>query len=84
MKCRADCGACCIAVSISSVIPKMPNGKPAGIACAQLDANMRCKIFGRADRPEVCGSLKPCREMCGENREQALAYLARLETATAP
>ncbi|MGO2368564.1 MAG: YkgJ family cysteine cluster protein, partial [Serratia sp. (in: enterobacteria)] len=29
MDCRADCGACCIAPSISSPIPGMPNGKPA-------------------------------------------------------
>ncbi|WP_429347626.1 hypothetical protein [Paraburkholderia sp. Clong3] len=26
--CRPDCGACCIAPSISSPIPGMPNGKP--------------------------------------------------------
>ena len=37
--CRAGCGACCIAPSISSPIPGMPNGKPAGVRCVQLDAN---------------------------------------------
>ena len=30
MECRTDCGACCIAPSISSPIPGMPQGKPAG------------------------------------------------------
>jgi hypothetical protein len=29
--CRPDCGACCIAPSISSPIPGMPHGKPAGV-----------------------------------------------------
>ncbi|MBF7801077.1 YkgJ family cysteine cluster protein, partial [Klebsiella pneumoniae] len=29
MECRTDCGACCIAPSISSPIPGMPQGKPA-------------------------------------------------------
>ncbi|MCF5019628.1 YkgJ family cysteine cluster protein, partial [Pseudomonas lactis] len=29
MKCREGCGACCIAPSISSPLPGMPQGKPA-------------------------------------------------------
>ena len=33
MDCRSDCGACCIAPSISSPIPGMPNGKPANTRC---------------------------------------------------
>ncbi|MCR3872443.1 YkgJ family cysteine cluster protein, partial [Pseudomonas aeruginosa] len=28
MQCRAGCGACCIAPSISSPLPGMPAGKP--------------------------------------------------------
>jgi len=35
-------------------------------------------------RPAVCASLQPKQEMCGDNREQALFYLAKLERATAP
>jgi Fe-S-cluster containining protein len=31
MNCRLGCGACCIAPSISSPIPGMPQGKPAGV-----------------------------------------------------
>ena len=83
MTCRPGCGACCIAPSISSPIPGMPDGKPAGVRCVQLDANERCKIFGRADRPAICQSLRPTPEMCGRNRAEALAYLSRLEQKTA-
>lgn len=30
-ECRPGCGACCIAPSISSPIPGMPEGKAAGV-----------------------------------------------------
>ena len=82
MDCRAGCGACCIALSISSPIPGMPFGKPAGVRCVQLMADFRCAIFGDPARPAVCGSLKARREMCGETREFALGYLAELEVLT--
>jgi hypothetical protein len=62
----------------------MPNGKPAGVKCIQLDEDMRCKIFGHPDRPQVCGSLQPSEELCGDTREQALRWLGHLEDATAP
>jgi hypothetical protein len=60
----------------------MPNGKPAGVRCVQLDAENRCQIFGRPERPSVCSSLSPENEMCGESREHALQYLSRLEQST--
>jgi Fe-S-cluster containining protein len=82
MQCRSACGACCIAPSISSPIPGMPDGKPAGVRCVQLAANLSCLLFGDARRPAVCGSLRARTEMCGETREQALVYLDRLELAT--
>ena len=82
--CRAGCGACCIAPSITSPIPGMPHGKPAGVRCAQLDANMRCRIFGRPERPAFCGGLQPSREMCGDSTEHAMRWLTHLETATRP
>lgn len=81
--CRSGCGACCIAPSITSPIPGMPNGKPAGVPCVQLDEALRCRIFGQPERPNVCSSLRPDPVMCGENREQALAYLDQLEQQTA-
>lgn len=83
LSCRLGCGACCIAPSISSPIPGMPSGKPAGMRCVQLDAHNRCQLFGDPRRPAVCGSLQPSGEMCGANAEEALVYLTRLERATA-
>ena len=81
--CRSGCGACCIAPSISSPIPGMPHGKPAGVRCIQLDDANRCRLFGRPERPAVCGGLQPQREMCGDGRAHAMHFLARLERLTA-
>ena len=82
VNCRARCGACCIAPSISSPIPGMPNGKPAGVACIQLDELLRCRIFGDPRRPAVCASLRPSAEMCGPDRQFAMHYLTTLERLT--
>lgn len=82
MLCRSGCGACCIAPSISSPIPGMPDGKPAGVRCIQLDVGNRCKIFGDPARPAVCASLQPSLEMCGEQDAQAMQFLTWLETST--
>lgn len=61
----------------------MPDGKPAGVPCVQLDAAGGCRIFGRPERPAVCASLRPTAGMCGDSREQAMAHLAELERLTA-
>lgn len=82
--CRTGCGACCIAPSITRPLPGMPQGKPAGTPCIQLDGDMRCKVFGKPERPDFCAGLKPSVEMCGHCREEALGWLARLEEATRP
>jgi Fe-S-cluster containining protein len=82
--CRAGCGACCTAPSISSAIPGMPGGKPAGVRCVQLAPDNRCLIFGSPDRPACCSGLQPSRAMCGSSREQAIRWLEELEQATAP
>ena len=82
MECRPHCGACCIAPSISSPIPGMPQGKPAGVRWVQLLADLRCALFGNPERPAVCASLRPTESMCGGNREHAIAYLTQLELAT--
>lgn len=84
MECRAHCGACCIAPSITSPIPGMPQGKPAGVRCVQLDEDNRCRIFGRPERPAFCGGLQPSSEMCGSSREHAALWLRRLEEDTRP
>jgi hypothetical protein len=60
----------------------MPNGKPAGQRCIQLDDQNRCKLFGLPERPAVCKGLQPSQEMCGETREAALTYLSKLEILT--
>jgi Fe-S-cluster containining protein len=84
MNCRAGCGACCIAPSISCAIPGMPEGKPAGVRCKQLTGDNLCSLFGMPARPAVCNSFKPSREMCGESRDEALDWLINLENVTKP
>jgi Fe-S-cluster containining protein len=84
MDCRPQCGACCIAPSITSPIPGMPHGKPAGVPCIQLDEKLRCQLFGKPERPVFCAGLQPGVEMCGESREQAIHWLSTLELATQP
>ncbi len=84
MKCRVGCGACCIAPSINSPIPGMPQGKPAGVRCVQLTPDNRCRLFGRPVRPAFCTRLRPSAEMCGASAEEAMAILAELEELTRP
>ncbi len=79
MKCRKNCGACCIAPSISSPIPGMPEGKPGGIACIHLLEDYSCGIYNHPDRPVVCEKFKAEPEFCGASRNEALEILKRLE-----
>ena len=84
ISCRVGCAACCIAPSITSPIPGMPNGKPAGVPCVQLDELGRCRLFSLPERPAVCVSLRPTTSMCGASRADAMEYLTRLERLTRP
>jgi uncharacterized protein len=84
LACRTGCGACCIAPSITQALPKMPQGKPAGVACLHLLDDFRCELFGRPERPNFCSSLKPAADMCGNDREQAIRWLGILELSTQP
>ena len=84
MECRPQCGACCIAPSITSPIPGMPQGKRAGERCVQLLPDMRCAIFGQPERPAFCVSLRPSEDMCGIGARDAMARLDALELATRP
>lgn len=61
----------------------MPNGKPAGVRCVQLTLDNRCQLFGKPERPTVCGHLQPGHDMCGTNNEEAILLLTQLEQATA-
>ena len=83
MQCRLGCGACCIAPSISSPIPGMPEGKPAGERCVQLDEANLCKLFGTELRPAVCAAFLPDQSICGGTDASALWILTELEQATA-
>lgn len=84
LDCRIGCAACCIAPSISSPIPGMPNGKPAGVACVQLSPDNRCLLFADPRRPAVCRNLRPGPEMCGADPQDALRILTELELQTRP
>lgn len=79
MECRPQCAACCIAISISSPLPGLPNGKKAGDRCLHLDDDLRCKIFGHPDRPKTCMNFKAEPDFCGESQEEALKILSQLE-----
>ena len=84
MECRTGCAACCIAPSIATPMPGHPQGKPAGVPCANLMADLRCALWQRPERPACCSGLQPSVEMCGDSREQALRWLGVLEEATRP
>lgn len=85
MECRRGCGACCIAPSITSPLPGMPNGKPAGVICVNLNARtFECSIWGQKDFPDVCKKFLPHIDICATSREDALVRLTRLEQETKP
>ncbi|MFY9179089.1 MAG: YkgJ family cysteine cluster protein [Venatoribacter sp.] len=83
MECRAGCGACCIAPSISSPIPGMPEGKKAGERCLHLTFDNLCAIFNDPKRPTVCSQFQADSDVCGQTSEQALQLITLLELATA-
>jgi len=78
MECRTGCGVCCIALSISSPIPGMPDGKPEGMRCIHLDDDYRCLLYGDPSRPAVCNDFKPDPDFCGSSREEALKIMTSL------
>ena len=63
----------------------MPEGKPAGVFCANLDpTNFQCKIWQQDNYPKVCGDFKACDDVCGMNREEALQLINKWERETTP
>jgi uncharacterized protein len=78
MECRAGCGACCIALSISSELPGMAEGKPVGIRCIHLLDDYRCAIYNDSSKPKVCSEFKAEPEFCGSARKEALRILFSL------
>ncbi|MEH6578055.1 MAG: YkgJ family cysteine cluster protein [Amphritea sp.] len=84
MECRSGCAACCIAPHISSPLPGMPHGKPAGVHCINLDENLGCVIWNTEHYPAVCSAFKPAFEHCASSQDDALQILTLLETETCP
>lgn len=79
MECRENCGACCVAPSISSPIPGMPQGKPGGVPCIHLSEDFSCLIYNQPGRPKVCNDFKADPLVCGTSREEALMLLGKLD-----
>ncbi len=82
IECRKGCGACCEAISISSPIPGMPAGKPAGMRCINLLPGNICAIYQSPERPKICRSFQACEELCGNSRQEAMERLSGLEILT--
>ena len=76
-----NCGACCIAPSISSALPGMPRGKAAGVRCINLDTDNTCRAYDA--RPPVCRDFSPTEEICGNGFHDAMDGLRLLEIQTA-
>lgn len=85
MSCRQGCGMCCIAPSINNPIPGMPNGKPAGVMCVNLDpSSYQCRIWNTPEYPDVCKGFTPEPAVCGDSREEAERIISDLEVITGP
>jgi hypothetical protein len=53
--------------------------KPAGVRCIHLTDDYKCAIFGKPERPRVCGGFQAEELFCGKSREEALKILGSLE-----
>lgn len=85
MECRSGCGACCIALSITSPLPGMPEGKPAGVRCVNLERETRrCTLYHTAQYPSFCRDFTAEPDVCGLTRDDAITLIGDLERATAP
>ena len=78
MNCRENCGACCVALSISSPIPGMDDGKPAGVRCVNLLDDYRCAIYNSPGKPRVCSDFKAEPGFCGSTQTEAMKILSSL------
>lgn len=82
MECRAGCGACCIEPSITTPMPGMPDGKPAGQRCLHLDAANLCLLFGTELRPDFCAAFAASVDVCGDSADEALRIIGWWERQT--
>ncbi|OUS03032.1 hypothetical protein A9Q81_08010 [Gammaproteobacteria bacterium 42_54_T18] len=60
----------------------MPAAEPAGVRCIQLSTDNYCLIFGKPERPDVCGRFTACPDVCGTNQEEAITLITELEHHT--
>lgn len=63
-------------------MPGMPSGKAAGEACLHLQADFRCALWGKPERPLVCQQFRADVTVCGDSRAQAMQILTLLEQST--
>jgi len=64
-------------------MPNMPNGKPAGVRCANLSDKNECTLYGQPQRPAFCRGWQPTRELCGTDLAQAMKNITLLEQNSA-
>lgn len=57
----------------------MPEGKPAGVRCVQLDEDNLCKLFGLPERPAVCGKFQAEKDVCGDSFDEAVRLIGFME-----
>lgn len=85
MKCRKGCAACCIYTTITSPLPGMPEGKPRGVPCINLDMNtLMCRIWNTDIYPEFCKKFVAQADCCGNSREEANRLIEEMDKATTP
>jgi hypothetical protein len=65
-------------LSISSPIPGMADGKPAGVRCINLLDDFRCSIYNTNDKPKVCTNFNAEPDFCGSTQEEAMRILFSL------
>lgn len=82
MKCRIGCGACCVEVSISSPLPGLPNGKPAGVRCPNLTSAGTCGVWNTPVFPDICRRFQATPDFCGTSAEEAVVRIRSMERAT--
>jgi hypothetical protein len=61
----------------------MPHGKPAGERCVHLSVESLCALFGKPERPPVCGQFKAELDVCGVDQADAIRLITWWENATA-
>ncbi len=62
----------------------MPNGKPAGTPCVNLNEKRLCSLWGTSQYPKVCKEFTAVRWICGDTTDQAMATLRILDHVTRP